>query len=337
MPTVRLARFFLVALCCASVSAPAPLAARPVALADYTQLRATDARIAAIGFRLARANAALCRNAYAGTGMMLHARGQYGPEGQKALGFASDIAVQAVAPGSPAEQAEIRPGDGLVAVNGAPVGSDNAGADVKALSRKQLDAAYALIEALPPGQPATLSVRRANGDAEILIIPTALCPSRFETEVIGGIAAGADGNYVSISVGMVATTPGEDALAAVIAHEMAHNILEHRRRLGPGGLRAGLLGPLGTKAGRIKRSEIEADRLSLWLLANAGYDIDGAILFWQNLTRTRDLGIFGDGTHPGSKSRVAGMRAEQAMIAAAPVSRGLRMPPILTGVLPDLR
>ena len=61
-------------------------------------------------------------------------------------------------------------------------------------------------------------------------------------------------------------------LAAVLAHEFAHNVLKHRAWHEANG---------GRKRASVRLTEREADRLSPWLLANAGLDPRGGVEFFK--------------------------------------------------------
>ena len=70
------------------------------------------------------------------------------------------------------------------------------------------------------------------------------------------------GTRVIIGERWTAGDVSDDALAFLVAHELAHNILKHRlRREGPRGERPSS-----------KDVEREADRLAPWLMARAGFD-----------------------------------------------------------------
>jgi predicted Zn-dependent protease len=65
----------------------------------------------------------------------------------------------------------------------------------------------------------------------------------------------------------------------------------------------------------VKQTEVEADRLSVYLLEAATYGTEGAESFWARWGRAHDWGIFATGSHPGWKQRIAIIRAESARIA----------------------
>jgi predicted Zn-dependent protease len=93
----------------------------------------------------------------------------------------------------------------------------------------------------------------------------------------------ADGRYAIMTTRMLDFVAGEDELAVVMAHELAHNLLGHPQRLDAQNVPHGILRGFGKNAGRVRVTEEEADRLSLKLLWAAGYDVSAAIPFWRRL------------------------------------------------------
>ncbi len=81
----------------------------------------------------------------------------------------------------------------------------------------------------------------------------------------------------------------------------------------------------------ILATEIEADRLSVWLMANAGYDSKAALTFWQRYGRQYGQGIFTEGTHLRWQKRVAVMQAEIDLIAKTEKKGSTFPPPLLIG------
>ena len=72
----------------------------------------------------------------------------------------------------------------------------------------------------------------------------------------------------------------------------------HRVRLDAGAACArGFLGNFGRNARRIRETEVEADRLSVYLMERAGYDPEAAVRFWSRFGR-RGLNFLGSPTHP---------------------------------------
>ncbi len=265
------------------------------------QLQTLDARVQSIGWRLARGNAPFCRETAPGIGLLLQDLAGYADPGplRAALKASSDIAVQAVAADSPAARSGLAPNDPLSAVAG------------------QESAALPLAK---PGDYARLAglhdridqVLRDTGRVEILrygqtltIVGEPACVTRFEM-LASGFKAAADGRRVVIGRKLVETFP-DDALAAALAHELAHNLLGHRARLDAS----------GRTWSKVKTTEREADRLSVWLLANAGYEPEASLRFFARWGPLTDLGPLSSPDHDRWKTRVRKITAEIAAMRAA--------------------
>lgn len=307
---------------------------------SLAQLRASDVRVLSVGYRLAAANAPFCRSTENAAGTTLHHIGQY-PDAAAArasFGFASDYAVLALVAGGAAEQAGLRTDDAIVSLNDAPLApppAELATIDQPAAYRPIAWADAKLRAALAAG-PTTLGVLRNGAPATITITGTPACRSRFELRPGSGYGASADGDIVGITVPMLAFMADDDELAAILAHELAHNLLEHRRRLNDAGIQRGLMQQLGRNARLTLETEIEADRLSIWLMANAGYDPAGAIRFWTRYGKQRGKGIFSAPTHYRWKKRVGLFEEEMARLAAATRDPRGWYPPLLAEPLAPL-
>jgi predicted Zn-dependent protease len=140
-----------------------------------------------------------------------------------------------------------------------------------------------------------------------------VCASTFWVDRRAKKDAGADGDQVRVTSGLIDFLTEDDELAAVIAHELAHNQLGHPAQLD--GLKKG-------RAKLVRETEIEADRLAVWLLANAGYDPQAAIRMWTRLGKRQSK-------TPRLHERVAILEAEIALLGAAPQADGKRSPPLL--------
>jgi len=118
------------------------------------------------------------------------------------------------------------------------------------------------------------------------------------------------GGQIGVHTGILTLAEDDDQLATVIGHEIAHVHAEHGRQrvnaqaatqlgtnilgiaLGAGGVQggdqiAGLLGA-GVNYGLIlpfsREHELEADRLGLSYMADAGYDPYAAVEFWRRMS-----------------------------------------------------
>jgi beta-barrel assembly-enhancing protease len=170
---------------------------------------------------------------------------------------------------------------------------------------------------------------RAGNDVRLYLAPPLVCASDFQIDTKDGLDAGADGQIVRITYGMMRYASDEAELAAVVAHELSHNILRHREKLNAQGIDRGFGSLFGKSKKAILATEIEADQLSVWLMANAGYDPKAALRFWERYGRKNGLGIFSDGTHLRWKNRIKLMQAEIDLIAKTEKQAGLLPPPLL--------
>lgn len=288
------------------------VAAAPLSRGDTLRTLAdADLHVAQVGYRLATANVAMCPKQVRASGLLLHARdqyeGAYRDETAAIFALGEGVEVAAVAPASPNAASGIAASDEIVTIEGKPLPAIAKGYVRIAATLDMLDAALA-----------DGAARLTLGDGRtVLLVGVPACASRFQTSVERGTNAAADGRTVEIGTGMMARFRDDDELAAILAHELAHNILGHRDRLDAAGVSRGLLGRFGKDAARVRATEIEADRLSVRLLARAGYRPEAAAAFWRREGPRLDSGIFSDATHLRWKKRVALLEAEVAGLGDA--------------------
>ncbi len=312
------------------VAAVAAVPASTAATADlspYARLAALEARVAAIGFRLTTANAAWCPVQQPQFGWIwgdprLYDAGRRS-EALAAYGAADRDApfIAAIASASPAARAGLRVGTPVLGMQGAPVPN---GVDAHPFAR--ITAIETKLAAQPPAAPLALDTGAATA---LDVTPIAGCVSDFRVEASEKPGAVADGRMVLVNLGLADFAQGDEELAAAIAHELAHNILRHRARLDAAGVDRGLGKQFGRSARLFKQTEIEADRLSVWLLAGAGYDADAAARFWTAFGQRKGRPLVQAGTHPAWRDRVASLNAEAALIAAARASGQPLHPPLI--------
>jgi len=302
-------------------------AAAPVDPSPYAALAALEARVAAIGFRLTTANAAWCPVQQPQFGWIWGDPRLYDaerrPEALAVYGAVDRDApfVAALAPASPAAKAGMRVGVSVIGMQGSTVPD---GADAHPFAR--ITAIETQLAALPPTAPLALD----TGDATAMTLaPVAGCVSDFRVEASEKAGAVADGRMVLVHQGLAKFAQDDEALAAAIAHELAHNILRHRARLDAAGVDRGLGKQFGRSARLFKQTEVEADRLSVWLLAGAGFDPAAAGRFWTTFGQRKGRPLVQAGTHPGWRDRVASLEAEAARIAAARTSGQPLHPPLI--------
>ena len=283
--------------------APAP-AADPV----FPAIRTADTLLARIGYRLATANAPLCDRQEPGLGLVLHTPEQYSRDLRAAavryFRLDGPVGVEAVIAGSPAAQAGIRADDTLLGIGTARFAPADLEAEATTATAQRVAGQVA---ALSPDTPLDVHGRREGAPFTRTVRPVPACRSRFEVAIGAEWTAKADGEMVQIGSPFLETYP-EDQLAAVVAHELAHNILRHRERLEAKGVDYGMLSGFGRNVRYFRQTELEADILSVSLLANAGYDPQVAVRFWQDFGPKRAGGILRSRSHPAWADRVATIR-----------------------------
>jgi beta-barrel assembly-enhancing protease len=296
-------------------------AAAPADVAAYHALAQQDLRLATIGYRLAQANAPFCDRKTLNPGWVLHDEAQYPDKGlaKTAFVFRSPVAISSVVPGGEAAQLGLQPGDGVAAIDGIDVTGPIA--EKKGRSTARVEKIQTLLkDAFAKTGSAVVSMKTAAGPKDVKLQPPAMCASQFWVDTKTKLDAGADGVSVRVTEGLMTFAAADDAeLAAVVAHEMSHNLLRHRDRLvATGGSKKDVLA-----------TEIEADRLSVWLMQNAGYDPAAAVRFIERFGRKTGLGIFSDATHLRWGNRQMLMQAEIASMMQVDAQNGLRSPPLL--------
>lgn len=282
----------------------------------YQALRGADLRLATIAYRLTTRNAALCADRQPALGIQFHTLAQYRPAARPsvrtAFGFATPVAVEAVVAGSPAAAVAVRADDGVVAIDGTPLSQAMPDVDAPALTtlRDDVDRRIAL---LPPDRPVGLTLRRDGQEVTVAVAAKPSCRARFEVHAQDEAAA--DGSIVQIGATFL-DRYDDDALTVVVAHELSHIILRHNARLGAAGVSYGILAEFGKNARLHAQAENEADLLSVYLLANAGYDPLMAGRFWRGPGRKLDPGLLRSRAYLGWKARAAALDAEAAKIPA---------------------
>jgi len=284
---------------------------------DYAAERAAigrfqdaDQRLQDAGWRLARGNVGFCPWVVPAIGLQLQDMASYGAPAiaRTALGLAGDFAVETAAEGSPAalsgafrRNREIAALDRLDP-NGWPAG--------EAMDWHRLKWVHDHIEAML-AEHGGIAVTFADGEV-VRLAPVEVCATRFELMGEGDKAV-ADGNRVVIGIDFPAFAYPEDAVfAALVAHEFAHNVLEHDA----------WLDRHGRSRRNLRRIEREADRLIPWLLANAGYDPAAGVTFMTRWGRRHDAGILMLRNHDGWDERAEFIAAELPLVQSLMADAG---------------
>jgi len=293
-----------------------PAAARSIAQTDpaierLRWLQRLDQRVADVAYRLKVAGIPYCARQAPDIGVTFHTRESYVDRFRDVavahFGLDRGPALLAVSVDGPAHRAGLRADDIVIAIDGAPPAIDAPRESGVVRVNAQLE------DALADGV-VDITYERAGVRGVTTIAGATICRSRVAMLPSARIDAAADGSIVQITSALVDYAIDDDWLATVLAHELAHNFLQHRVRLDAQNIRRGLLGGFG-RSGRLSREvEIEADRTGIRVMHRAGYSTAGAILFWEAYRRDLGLGIFRSGTHPSERARIAAIREEIAAI-----------------------
>ena len=307
-------------------------ASKPDNIAAYRALVAIDKRMITTGYRLASANAPFCKDKQYNPGWVLHSYRQYPDRetAQAAFDFPLPVSIAALADGGPADKAGLRPGESISDLPGgiwwgAEQIKHKPSFELTGMMNNRLDTLFMR------GEAVTLPIGKKSGEAErrVAIQPPAICASHFIISSNGKDDAGADGKYVRVSAALADYTPDGDEFAFIVAHEFAHNILQHRKRLDGMKVKRGIGRMFGKSRQAFLQAETEADQLSVWLMVNAGYDPNAAVRFWQRRGPDKDKGLLGDGTHNNWRERVKILQAEIDLIKALDKNQLPYEPPLL--------
>lgn len=295
-----------------ALATPAASVGSPAKVSDDTQasllaLQRDDQRVADIAWHVASHNADSCPKLWASIGVSLQHVSQYAPAyraaAQAAFGLDDSYpSILAVAEESPASAAGLKPNDILRAVNGADL-SSKSGKQTTAASYDAVSAAMAALEALPEQKAAILSIERGGQRLGVNVTPQNVCRSRVELAPGNALNANANGLVAQISGRLVNWVESDDELALVIAHEMAHNLMGHPKKLSEKSSLSGLATSLGLSGRAQRQMELEADRMGIIMAANAGYNYKIAPDFWARLNSNAPLASFLATSHPTTRAR----------------------------------
>jgi beta-barrel assembly-enhancing protease len=255
-------------------------------------------------------------------GLRLHSLSAYAPRLRDAARALYQLNRQPTLrrplPGSPAARAGLRAGDRLVRLQGRAVESD---ADLKQLQQAS--------------GPLRLEVARGGDLVTLTLVPDTLCNWPILLSRSSAINAYADGRHIRVTQAMLGYAAQDDELAMVIAHELAHNGLQHMGRqlrnlllgaladllaLTQGYPSPGIAATLGIHQ-QAFNLELEADLQALVLLHRAGIPLAPGVAFWRRLGTDFPASIRHSRglTHPGTAERYLRMQsAAQALQQGEP-------------------
>lgn len=294
-------------------------------------------RLYRLGHPLLTAAAPLCKEDQGlHPGWLLATRHDYRKDMQEAAGRLLDIddrlMVLYVAPASPAEQAGILTGDRLLHVGTHQVAKGK-GAE-KALN--------SYLKEQPPEGNLMLTIERDGETRQLSLPKEQACHYGLVISGSDDVNAYADGSNVGITKGMMRFAESDQELSLVIAHEIAHNTMEHvsaKRSNAFGGL---ILDILAAAAGvntqgvfqqisanaYSQEFEAEADYIGLYIMARAGLSLEGSADFWRRMAAEHPASISTNhaATHPASAARFVAIENTIGEIASKRAGQNALIP-----------
>lgn len=282
-------------------------------------------------------NADLCRN-HARNLLGFTAKNRYSYSGefvdaaQSVLGYGDQLEVASVLAGSGAARAGLRKGDRLMAVEGK---------SLPAGQNAETQAAAILAPLVGSNQSLNLIIARDGRNQNLVVPVTRACAFRIDIGNADNINAYADDQRVMLTRGMVNFAQSDEAIAYVLATEIAHNVLGHaavtRSAYTVGSIidnlvavrpdTSQLIGTAGVKA-MPQELDAAADYLALYMVARAGYNLDRAHAFWQRLATQYPPTVLNGYTahHPSTAYRLNVIDKTVAEIKAKQASRRPLLP-----------
>ena len=236
------------------------------------------------------ANADLCPASRPRAGWALQSAAQYGP-GLRALveqrfGLRGDLPGVLLAPDdSPAQRAGLAVGDVIVSANDQPM---TEGPAQEQESYDGLQANLDRLDGAVAAGPVRLSVRRGETTRTVALTPVPACAYTTQIVIQRSLRGNVGHGLIQITTGMAGLARTDDELAFIVAHELAHAVLEHVTGPATPGRRGARTDELTLTRGPHTMMEADADRLGLYLLARAGYDPVAAVAVLDRYSE-RDL------------------------------------------------
>ncbi|SDG00657.1 MULTISPECIES: M48 family metallopeptidase [unclassified Duganella] len=314
----------------ATEAAPQVTAKMAAARQQLSQVVALQDRLYRVAGPLLINNADLCRtqarNLLGFTAKNKYSYpGEFGDAAAAVLNYSDRLEVATVLAGSGAARAGLRKGDILIAADGKllPVGAN-----------AETEAAAVLGPLVSNNKFLNLTVQRGGANQQLRVPVTRACAFKIDIGNADNVNAYSDGQRVMITRGMVNFAQSDEAIAYVLAKDIAHNVLGHaattKQAYTVGGIidnlvavRPDLSMLIGTAGVKPMPQELDAaaDNLSLYMVARAGYNVQGARAFWQRLATQYPASVLNGYTanHPAVSYRlsvidktVSAIRSKQA-------------------------
>ncbi|MGI1670523.1 MAG: M48 family metalloprotease [Neptuniibacter sp.] len=222
-------------------------------------------------------------------GIFLHRSSEYSKEQKAAAielyGEAEQVQVLSVLDSGPANS-KLYQGDQLLQINAQTIPQDSTANAIKLLNA-----------AMSEGNNVELQIIRSKEKLTVTLKPEQICDYAVILSPSDAVNGYADGGRIIITSGLMRFLQQDEELAFIIAHELAHNTLDHiPKKLTNGALGAaidiiltstGFPSPLlatGIGINLYSQSfETEADLEAIRLMKNAGYKIQGLDKLWHKM------------------------------------------------------
>lgn len=156
------------------------------------------------------------------------------------------------------------------------------------------------------------------------------CYFDYKLSLDRDVNAYADGKTVVVNYGMMRFVENDDELAGVVAHELAHNLMEHPKSSGRNAVigaafgtlldavaasqgfgTGGGFGEIGAEASVLHYSsdfEMEADYVGAYIMARAGYNPRRIAPYWRRMSVAFPDDADGGTSHPSNPERFVALQ-----------------------------
>ena len=310
------------AACAKQTTQPASVAPEPVRAEQLTQQQFViesdlrdQQRVDDVGHALLAAATPFCGGARAPrTGIRfasLHSFPRDEQDVARSLGFTDTLVIVGVASGSTAARSGFLVGDRVIALDGGPppTGPNAVSRLAGAVAANQTHAPRVTLE--QGGIPFladsasrvdrdTGGVARVGGQLRVAIPADTVCALDLVAARSDERNAWVDGANVTVTSAMLRFVTDDDELAAVLAHEIAHNAMRHGQAQDT---------TIGRSTVFPEAVEREADYLGMYLLARAGRPMGKVPNFWRRMAQGQPGSIRYASSHPTTAERF--VRLEQ--------------------------
>lgn len=229
----------------------------------------------------------------------------------RALGFSDTLIIVSVARGSAAARAGITVGDRVTGADGgaAPSGPNAASLLARAIAARRATApSLALrhgdttfLADGPAGTTAPERVHTSAGERQVSMPADTVCGYNLFASRKDDVNAWADGSNVTVTSAMLRFVTDNGELAALLAHEIAHNALGHIVAKQPSDVGSLVFS---------QEQEREADEAAMYMLARSGRSVAEIPGFWRRMAQYDRHNIRYVAAHATPRERL--LRLEQA-------------------------